>query len=433
MIDSDHAVPYLMTRTPWRLYDFYYWRAVRFGSVYVTFWKAIGAPLFGAAAAPFYFGHALLFFLGLALWLMALRHPTSRALFLWICLPLTSVLAYHFLFPGQLYGMLFFLMGAFFLLLERKPDAWIAIGAIAGIAYWQHELAGALCLAVAVGASRPWRGRREARSLAWLLLGFLPAVCFAELARRWAGRLPVDKHYVLEPMRGFWHNLVDFSHRGLPFFGGEQQGFLLLASLVLVGWLALKNARRSIERLDAVGATFFVAALACIALINLSHHYVENDRADRYYAFLVPATIFLLLRRAEETPRANHRRIYLFLVAFGIAATSHVNPRAWTTSAPLRGAREARVTLMTSTLDSLRAAGCPNFLGTYWEAYALAPIADGALDVSAWDHVRNFEIFDRIRNAPRFCASASLRPELREGKIYGATCAGAGALLDCRR
>jgi len=448
-ITSDHGLPYLMTQQTWIKQDFYYWGAARFGSLYVVFWKAFGKYLFGPNPMGFYLCHVLIFFIGLGFWLATLNSWLLRVFLLWMFLPVTNYKADEFLFPGQLYGMIFFLTGLYLWISIQKQQnnrTLLVQGVICGLTYWQHELAGTI-LVVLTAASRIQSFKLKkffCNKAGWHGIGafsvvFIPIFAFAEIARSWSRIWPmIPNHLAIEPWGRFVGNLSHFLKHGLRFHGTAIFGHTLFWGCLILGFACLVRLLKRSDftaseptgpkahdplYLDRLFGCFFLLLICCVILINLNSWYTANLRHDRYYNFLVPLAVFLIVKRADRPYAWSRMKFLAICFTLALVFLSH-RPygKEWVFMKDEKEKRtgifEARSNLAKDLLDG----GCQGYLAPYWEAYALAPLTYGKIPISATDTIRNPPLFNRILNGYQCCTSISLDLQQWKGKASGFQC-----------
>jgi hypothetical protein len=426
-LDADNAVPYLMTREPWHLQDFYYWGAMRFGSVYVVLWKLFASP-FTASPAAFYFGHVLLFFNGLGVWLLCFETWTARWFFLAFFLPLSLQRVLLFQFPGHLYGMLFVLQGIFFFtLLRGRGKSWpVWLGVLSGLIYWQHELAGmgnALIAYWVLSSIREKRGYRR------FFAGLIPLLVFCELARQWAKRWPVDHHFSLNQWDPFIGNVGHFLRNGLPLFGPFPTALLLWWGLVISCAYAFLLPRST--RLEAMGRAVLVACLFWVLVVLDSRWFVLNGRSDKYFAFIWPVALFALFKLAESKLRPTGLRYAgtgVAMVLVGIYFTSADSYDVLRKD--LLKERQAYAAELAQHVHALQADRCRSYLSTYWRAYPVMAFTHGALIAGAPEYPRNPLLLQASTASADACVSKESVEKL-EGKKDLSNCRDAGSWLHC--
>lgn len=462
-LSSDQVVPYIMTLEAWQPQDFFYWGQTRFGSLYVTFWKTCGHLLFGSGVGPFYLVHFGLYFVALGFWLAALRSWLPRVLFLVIWLPVSEEFLHYYLFPGQLYGLLF-VLAAFTAWAVTRP--WpinrlaFVLGLVSGLAYWQHELAGALIFGLSCAALRPYQVLGCFRREAWPLwgrfaLGFLPPVIFAEIARRWSAQWAGNfEHYAVEAWPDFVTSLQVFLGRGFVLQNARWFGLLLLyASFLAPVFLTMQAIRRwrtaepssSAEqadittRLDAM-AWAFSLALPLFVLVVLDNPWFRlNGRSIRYFQFLIPWAVFFWAAYAWPTPplAPEDRRPRWFarglMILLAALAFVGIPSKDILLSAANRDARRAVQMEREARAKGIEDAGCSGFLGGYWSAYMMKAFFTNGVTASAYDVVRNPVLLERTWNQPVVCIESQFKDKaLAESARRGKVCAESGGDLICR-
>ena len=418
-LHSDNIIPYIMTVEPWARQDFFYWGAERFGALYAVFWKVLGHPLFGVAAEPFFLSFFAFFFLGTAFWLAAIRSWFLGICFFLLMLPLMPERIDEFLYPGHVYGTLYFLIGVISWLIvdcqRVTARRGVLLAVLCALAYWQHLLAG-LIMVVMVGLAH-WYSRLPHQALwrysrpFWSVL----AVCLAliEQARGWAiqwGR-PVYSH--IETWAHFVENLREFSTRGLTFELGPVFGLTLVAVLVLTTLLGVWVFIAGSDKVDqglrwrgALALYLCLAMIGCILLFNGHAHYTENGRHERYFSFLVPLVILAIAVLAKAA-RPVPVRVLAYL-SMGVLTVIAMQRELVDRSGSIfdQGAMAIRTKdwgEAETIVRQLKASGCQGVLDDYWHAYRLTGFSNNQLAGSAVDFIRNPVYFDKVRAMASVC------------------------------
>lgn len=450
-LNSDHAVPYAMTLDPWIKQDFYFWRAARFGSLYVVFWKALGKAFFGTAAEPFYLGHCLAFFAGLSLWLMALTRPLTRLLFCYLMLPINIMAAQMFLMAGQLHGMSFLLLGAMtFLVVKAKPSGMRMglMGLVAGLAYWQHEPSGLLCVLLFAGDQL---SHKQPRGLSNKLQQFagtcwpfvataLPLFIFAEVARVWSARWGTPAHTTFSNWVGFRNSLIHIFSNGLRCHSGLIFGRTLLCGLLWLGVgtslyggiISRRYVQDSDRRLAIITTAFCVAATLIIILIAGNDWYVGNSRDDRYFLFLLAPICFFMLWLLESGFGGALYRWILIALLLILTCQSHVSDAQGLVFSPAAKQRAAgdydRAMLRIAQMDHDHCAG---YIGGHSDSFILTPLTNGRLLAQGVDAEMNIHLFARIQALPAFCVRRTIDQGFIRRITEGKSCVPMGDVLRC--
>ena len=414
-LHSDNVVPYIMTVEPWALQDFFYWGAERFGALYSVFWKVAGRPIFGTATAPFYAAFFGVFFLGTAFWLAAIRNGFLGFCFLLVIMPLMIERIDEFLYPGHVYGTLYFLLGFICSLLLDSERLSARRGALLGLlcvlTYWQHLLAGLIMIAFV--ALKYWSYHRDYAAPRWrhsrpFWVVLLAGGGMVEVARRWARRWgrPVYSH--LETWPHFTENLQEFFTRGLSFHLGSTFGLTLLAILgvttVLAMWALVASKGAYYTRLFVLSAC--LVTICCIVFFNGHAHYTENSRHERYFSFLVPLVFLAVARLQDVAPRRWVK--HLTGVFFVVLAALSVQRQLWDGSGSildkvaLKQRIEGRAEVL-SIVSTLEHQGCEGVIDDYWHAYRLTGVSEAKMPSSAADFIRNPDYFDKIMKMSHVC------------------------------
>ena len=440
-IHSDHGLPFLMTHSPWIKQDFYYWGAARFGSLYVVFWKTIGKYLCGPNPLGFYLCHAMLFFIGLGFWIANFNNRLLKVCFLWIFLPVTTHKVDEFLFPGHLYGMVFFLTGLYlWIFIHMRPgNLKSAIqGIICGLTYWQHEAAGVGLLVLTVATAihnlrlkgdfhKNWK-----RGILAFSIPFVPLLTFAEIARAWSRMWTiVPNHLEIETPGQFMKNIVHFLEHGLRFHGTAFFGQVLFWGCLVLGFfylIRLVHRRHNNTEMRATNPDdplcfdrlllyISILLLLFVILINLNAWYTANLRHDRYYDFLIPPAVFLILKSADIPHAWSKIKILSFALTLALVFASHVPyGKEWVFFKAERDKRIAFFAANTKLAKNLLEGGCQAYLAPYWEAYPLAPLTRGTIPISATDIIRNPPLFEKILVGNQCCTDVRLNPQTLEMK-----------------
>ncbi len=417
-IESDNAIPYLMSHEPWHLQDFYYWGQMRFGSLFVSVWKLFGRPFFPGPQA-FYFAHSLLFFNAVGFWLLCFRHVWARTAFVALVLPLSISRSTLFLLPGQPYGMLFLLQGIFFwVVLHGNRQRSLALGLLSGLAYWQHELAGMGMVALSLyfmwfdAAPRLWR------RFWW---GFLSWLAFSEVARQWSKQWPVVHHYSLNQWPAFVENLGFFLVQGLPLFSAPSSallawwGFVGLWLMSSARWLWGVGESRAERLLRALPPVLFFWT----AVVLDSRWYSLNARHPRYLTLVWPLVLFWLVLRADRAQARSGLAIAARGVVVGLVVLFYSAPVGLDLlSSSQKPLREAVYHRNLGQLEALARDGCQSYVGPYWEATQLMVLSEGTLKVGSPDYTRNPVLLAQSIAAPHACFSRDTLPLVKAEKKW---------------
>jgi hypothetical protein len=440
-----------MTLDPWTKQDFYFWRAARFGSLYVVFWKALGKVIFGTAAEPFYLGHCLAFFIGMSLWLMALSRPLTRLLFCYLMLPINIMAAQMFLMAGQLYGMSFLLLGAMtFLVVKAKPSGlrMALMGLVAGLAYWQHEPSGLLCVFLFAGDQlshkQPRGFSNQVRQFVRVCWPFVatavPLLIFAEVARVWSAQWGAPAHTTFSNWSAFRNSLIHIFRHGLRCHSGLIFGRTLLCGLAWLGiGVSLYGgifSRRYVQdtdrRIALITAAFCIATALIIVLIAGNDWFVANGRDDRYFLFLLAPICFFMLWLLESGFGSGLYRWILIALLLILTSRSHVGDvqgLVFSQSAKQRAAGDYdRAMLRIAQMDRDRCAG---YIGGHSDSFILTPLTNGRLLAQGFDAEMNIHLFARIQALPAFCLRRTIDQSFIRRITEGRTCVPMADVLRC--
>ncbi len=418
-IHSDNAVPYIMTIEPWIKQDFYYWDAERFGAVYMVFWKALGQKIFGASPEAFFRFFFAFFFVGTAFFLAAIRSWVLGVLFFLLLIPLHLGRIDEFLYPGHVYGTLYFFNGVIaYLLLSRERLgilACVTAGVVCALAYWQHMLDGALLVllvALKILHGEKWLSKEMVTKT--LAFGIPSGTLFVliEWTRRWAREWDEPVAFNFEDWRNFVRNMRDFFAKGFAFHTGPAFGLSLLVCLV-VGVIILrktwpKEGRAGFERWFI--RAIFYAGIAFVFFFNAHFHYRANERHERYFAFIVPLLLLAIGLMAVvgdngEQKRLHRRFAYGSMVLLSILSLY----RNFIDRTDTLFDSGKIVALASETRDVehqteiLAQRGCQGVLDDYWRAYRLVVFGPQRLKASGANSIRNPIYFDTISQGDQLC------------------------------
>ena len=454
-LNSDDAVPYQQAISEWRPQDLYYWGTSRFGMLYEVLFKTVlsaGGWREQAVGSSqivelFYLFHVIFMCLGFAFWLPTLRTFTSKIVFLIFFFPLSHLLAWFFLTPGQLYGVLFTLNGLFFWclqLLRESRKKHVFLGLLVGIIWIQHELAGAIALGI-----YGFCHSREFRKKKWLffLSTFLPLMIlcygFKGSSRQWTG---VAEQYGINSPSVFIQNLWLLIRDGSWWIGIRRgTGHVFTIGILTFLFLIWKNRREKPLFGDRAQIVFF-ASMAGVTLILFSQWYVINGHNPRYFTCVFPLLIWSLLQQFDQMPRAHKARWILFLACVvpvcktqgtslwlnpfvrsqlhvslpaqeplfqESAATCNSNAvenaataeqkDSWSSGWKSEACLLFRKQKVSAMVEAIEKRGCAGYIDDYWNSHILAVYSSGRIMTSAGDNVRNPELMKKVLSTRPLC------------------------------